>query len=142
MVKAVFKTKGQILTVVFPREELAKRLDLQECVLSFGLVVPIQHEGRICRFVVFPVIITPELELKQVGEGILCADEAEATETRNEIQELKKQKTPAVVLASWDGGFALSTISDASKLILMFKSNLIALELLIFTPPIRVQHVF
>ena len=105
-----------MLTVTFPREELAKYRDLNACVLSFSLIVPIRHEGRICPFVVFPVEITPELELKQTGEGILCDDEAEATEIRNEIQKNKMvAKTPPVVLASWNGGFTIATVTKERK---------------------------
>jgi hypothetical protein len=114
-VTAEFKIKNAVLTLTLPRAELVKRRELSECVVSFGLIAPIRHEGRDWRFVVFPIKITPELKLEQTGEGILCSDEAEATDTRNEILKSKNQKPPPVVLASWNGGFTLGTITKERK---------------------------
>jgi hypothetical protein len=114
-VTSVFKIKDKELTLILPRAELAIRRELSECVVSFGLIAPIRHEGRDWRFVVFPIKITPELKLEQSGEGILCFDEAEATDTRNEILKSKNPKTPPVVLASWSGGFTLATITKERR---------------------------
>lgn len=108
---AKLKIKEQTLTLVFNREELAQRRKKNECVISFRLNEPIQHEGKNCPFVVFPIQITSELNLEQTGEGILCADEAEANRIRNSIA-LYRQETPHIVLASWQGGFALGALSD------------------------------
>ena len=113
-ITAVFKIKKQTLTLTLNREELTQRLDKRECVVSFGLSKPIQHNGKSYPFVVFPIRITPELDLKQTGEGILCADEAQANRTRNNIAS-KNQDVPHVVLASWQGGFALATVSNIQK---------------------------
>src|ERR1022692_2688098 len=108
------KINGQVLTLVLNREELAQRREKNECVISFRLNEPIQHEGENCLFVVFPIRITPELNLEQTGEGILCVDEDRANEVRNGIA-LKNQNIPPVVLASWSGGFTLGTMSNIQK---------------------------
>ncbi len=114
-IAAILKIKNQEITMTFPRAELAKLRELSVCVVSFPLTFPIKHEGREWRFVVFPLTITPELKLEQTGEGILCADEAEAAEVQNEIIKSKNKKSPKVVLVSWKGGFALGTITNERK---------------------------
>lgn len=113
---ALLKVKGYELRLILNREELAQRREKNECVISFRLNKPIQHEGKNCEHVVFPIQITPELELKQTGEGILCVSEDRANQVRNRIALNHQNKnTPPVVLLSWQGGFTLGTVTDIQE---------------------------
>ena len=70
-----------------------------------------QKSLNLPEFVVFQVKITPTFEFEQTGSGFPCKTEAKANELVKMIEE-KNNASPNVVLFSWEGGFALGTVSN------------------------------
>jgi hypothetical protein len=71
--------------------------------MALPLVPPIEKDGEKFPFVVLPVEVTEDLQIKQNGRDIICRNEAEARETAKLLieeaqQELAEKPTPCDVL--------------------------------------------
>jgi hypothetical protein len=92
----------QSIKLTFKRDELVKMRGEDHC-LVMPLPSPIKKDGEIWSFVVVPVAVTDDLQMKQNGQDILCRNEAEAHQIAKSLVEkiqrqLAEQPTPCDVL--------------------------------------------
>ena len=72
---------------------------------------PFEHSGKIFPFIVFSARVTPTFELEQAGSGFPCVSESHA-DSIVEVIRGKNQDVPHVGLISWEGGFAIGTLTN------------------------------
>lgn len=69
----------------------------------FAAPKPIKQGDQRFAFIVLPVEVTPELELKQCGRGVLCQTEAEAKESMELLSKRDKEHIVAFQAAGFGG---------------------------------------